>query len=152
MKKIAILGSTGSIGISSLDIIEKNPERFQVVALAAGKNVGLIKKQIEKFQPKYVALKDKENAYKLREVLTVKNNAKILYGEEGLKEVASCAPADMIISAISGAAGLMPTLAAIDAGKDIALANKETMVIAGGIVTKQAKKRGVRILPIYYPP
>lgn len=148
MKKIAILGSTGSIGISALDIIEKNPERFEVVALAAGENVNLMKKQIEKFKPKFVALKNKEMALKLGEILTVKNNIKILYGEEGLKEVASCAPADVVISAISGAAGLMPTLAAIEAGKDVALANKETMVIAGEIVTKKAKKKGIKILPV----
>src|SRR4030043_824484 len=148
MKKIAILGSTGSIGISALDIIEKNPKRFEVVALAAGENVNLMKKQIEKFKPKFVALKDKEKALKLGEILTVKNNIKILYGEEGLKEVASCTAADMVISAISGAAGLIPTLAAIEAGKDVALANKETMVIAGEIVTKQAKQMGIKILPV----
>ncbi len=148
MKKIAILGSTGSIGISALDIIEKNPKRFEVVALAAGQNVNLIKKQIEKYRPKFVALKNKEMALKLGKILTVKNNIKILYGEEGLKEVASCATADMVISAISGAAGMVPTLAAIEAGKDVALANKETMVIAGEIVTKQAKKRGIKILPV----
>jgi 1-deoxy-D-xylulose-5-phosphate reductoisomerase len=148
MKRIAILGSTGSIGISALDIIEKNQERFEVVALAAGQNVNLIKKQIEKFRPKFVALKNKEKAFKLGKVLTKNNNIKILYGEEGLKEIASCAAADMVLSAISGAAGLMPTLAAIEAGKDIALANKETMVIAGEIVTKQARKRGVKILPV----
>ncbi|OGP91669.1 MAG: 1-deoxy-D-xylulose-5-phosphate reductoisomerase, partial [Deltaproteobacteria bacterium RBG_19FT_COMBO_43_11] len=148
MKKIAILGSTGSIGISALDIIEKNPKLFKVVALAAGQNINLIKKQIEKYHPLVVAIKNKENALELGEILTVKNNIKILYGEEGLKEVASCVTADMVISAISGAAGLMPTLAAIEAGKDVALANKETMVIAGEIVIKQAKKRGIKILPV----
>jgi 1-deoxy-D-xylulose-5-phosphate reductoisomerase len=148
MKKITILGSTGSIGSSALDVIEKNPERFQVVALAAGQNVSLLKKQIEKFRPKLVAVSTKKSALKLREALTTKNKVKILYDEKGLKEIASLPAADIIISAISGAAGLMPTLAAIEAGKDIALANKETMVIAGEIVTKRAKKKGVKILPV----
>ena len=148
MKKITILGSTGSIGCSALDVIEKNPERFQVVALAAGKNIKLLKKQIEKFKPKLVAVSTKENALKLREALTAKNKVKIFYGEEGLKEIASFPSADIVISAISGSAGLVPTLAAIEAGKDIALANKETMVMAGEIVTKRANKKGVKIIPV----
>ena len=147
MKKISILGSTGSIGCSALDVIEKNRERFQVVALAAGKNISLLKKQIEKFQPKIVAIDSKENALKLREVLTAKSKVKIFYGEEGLKEIASF-PSAIVISAISGAAGLIPTLAAIEAGNDIALANKETMVMAGEIVTKRSKKKGVKIIPV----
>jgi 1-deoxy-D-xylulose-5-phosphate reductoisomerase len=148
MKKIAILGSTGSIGINALNVIEKNPERFKIVALAAGQNINLINKQIEKFKPKFVALKDKENAFKLGKILKKNKNIKILYGEEGLNEIASCDAADIVLSAIAGAAGLMPTLAAIEAGKDIALANKETMVIAGEVVTKRAKKRRIRILPV----
>ena len=147
MKKISILGSTGSIGCSALDVIEKNRERFQVVALVAGKNISLLKKQIEKFQPKLVAIDSKENALKLREVLTAKSKVKIFYGEEGLKEIASF-PSAIVISAISGAAGLIPTLAAIEAGNDIALANKETMVMAGEIVTKRSKKKGVKIIPV----
>ncbi len=147
MKKISILGSTGSIGCSALNVIEKNPERFQVVALAAGKNIKLLKQQIEKFQPKLVAVGSKDNALKLSETLTVKNKVKILYGEEGLKEIASF-PSTIVISAISGAAGLLPTLAAIEAGNDIALANKETMVMAGEIVISRASKKGVRVIPV----
>ena len=148
MKKITILGSTGSIGCSSLDVIEKNPERFQVAALAAGKNIRLLKQQIEKFKPKVVAVSNKEIAFKLREALTAKNKVKIFYDEEGLKEVASFPSSDIVLSAISGSAGLIPTLAAIEAGKDIALANKETMVMAGEIVTKRAIKKGVKIIPV----
>ena len=148
MKKITILGSTGSIGISALDVIEKNQQCFQVVALAAGKNINLLKKQIEKFKPKVVAVSSKDRALKLREALTAKTKVKIFYDEEGLKEIASFPSADIVVSAISGSAGLMPTLAAIEAGKDIALANKETMVMAGEIVTKRAKKKGVRIIPV----
>ena len=148
MKKVTILGSTGSIGLSTLDIIEKNPQRFQVVALAAGKNINLLKKQIEKFKPKVVAVSTKESALKLREALTSKSKVKIFYDEEGLKEIASFPSTDIVVSAISGSAGLIPTLAAIEAGKDIALANKETMVMAGEIVTKKAKKKGVKIIPV----
>jgi 1-deoxy-D-xylulose-5-phosphate reductoisomerase len=148
MKKVTILGSTGSIGLSALDVIEKNQQRFQVVALAAGKNISLLKRQIEKFQPKLVAVSSKEKAHKLRETLTAKTKVKIFYDEEGLKEIASFPSADIVVSAISGSAGLMPTLAAIEAGKDIALANKETMVMAGEIVTKRAKKKGVKIIPV----
>ncbi|PKN51979.1 MAG: 1-deoxy-D-xylulose-5-phosphate reductoisomerase [Deltaproteobacteria bacterium HGW-Deltaproteobacteria-13] len=147
MKKISILGSTGSIGCSALDVIAKNPERFQVVALAAGKNIRLLKKQIEKFQPGLVAVGSKESALKLGEALTAKSKVKIFYGEEGLKEIASF-PSSMVISAISGSAGLLPTLAAIEAGNDIALANKETMVMAGEIVTQRADKKGVKIIPV----
>jgi 1-deoxy-D-xylulose-5-phosphate reductoisomerase len=148
MKKIIILGSTGSIGCSTLDVIGKNPERFQVVALSAGKNIKLLKQQIKKFQPKVVAVSTKESALNLREALNSKSRVKIFYDEEGLKEIASFPSADIVISAISGSAGLMPTLAAIEAGKDIALANKETMVMAGEIVTKRAIKKGVKIIPV----
>jgi len=147
MKKISILGSTGSIGCSALNVIEKNPERFQVVALAAGENIKLLKKQIEKFHPKLVAVGSKDNALKLSEALTAKSKVRIFYGEEGLKEIASF-PSTIVISAISGSAGLVPTLAAIEAGNDIALANKETMVMAGEIVTKRANKKRVKIIPV----
>jgi 1-deoxy-D-xylulose-5-phosphate reductoisomerase len=148
MKKITILGSTGSIGLSALDVIEKNSQRFQVEALTAGKNIKLLKKQIEKFRPKAVAVSNKETALKLRDSLTKKNKVKVLYDEEGLKEVASFPSADIVISAIAGSAGLIPTLAAIEAGKDIALANKETMVMAGEIVTGKAAKKRVKIIPV----
>ena len=148
MKKITILGSTGSIGLSALDVIGKNPQRFQVVALAAGQNVKLLKNQIEIFKPKIVSVSTKENALKLRQSLNLNNKIKILYGNEGLNETAAFPEADIVVSAISGAAGLMPTLAAINAGKDIALANKETMVMAGEIVNRRAKLKKVKILPV----
>lgn len=148
MKKITILGSTGSIGVNALDVIEKNPERFQVVALAAGGNIKQLKKQIEKFKPSVAYVRTKELACKLRASLTAKNRVKIIYDDAGLKEIASIPSADIVISAISGSAGLVPTLAAIEAGKDIALANKETMVMAGEIVTKIASKNRVRIIPV----
>jgi 1-deoxy-D-xylulose-5-phosphate reductoisomerase len=147
MKKISILGSTGSIGCSALDVIEKNPERFQVVALAAGANIKLLKKQIEKFRPKIVAVGSKDNAFELKKVLEAKNRVKIFYGGEGINEIASF-PSSIVISAISGSAGLLPTLAAIEAGNHIALANKETMVMAGEIVTRRASEKGVKIIPV----
>jgi len=148
MKRITILGSTGSIGTSSLDVIEKNNDKFSVVALSAGRNIDLLKKQIEKFKPKLAAVSSHENAQKLRESLPAKTRIKIVSGKEGLKEVASFHAANIVISAITGAAGLIPTLTAIEAGKDIALANKETMVMAGNIVTAMAKKNGVKIIPV----
>lgn len=148
MKKITILGSTGSIGLSALDVIEKNSQRFQVEALTAGRNIKLLKKQIEKFKPKAVAVSNKETALKLHDSLTSKNKVKVLYDEEGLKEVASFPSADTVISAIAGSAGLIPTLAAIEAGKNIALANKETMVMAGEIITRRAIKKRVKIIPV----
>jgi 1-deoxy-D-xylulose-5-phosphate reductoisomerase len=149
MKKITVLGSTGSIGVSTLDVIEKNPGCFQVVALAAGKNIKLLQKQIEKFRPEIVSVSDAQGANDLRDqLLPSKIKTRIVAHQEGLKEVASFANADIVLSAISGAAGLIPTLAAIDARKDIALANKETMVMAGDIVTKKAKEKGVNILPV----
>lgn len=147
MKKITVLGSTGSIGINALDVIGKNPERFRVVALAAGENIKELKKQIEIFRPKVACVKNKDLAGKLRNSLKAKNVVKIVYDEEGLKEAAAW-PADMVISAISGSAGLVPTVAAIEAGRDIALANKETMVLAGEIVTGMARKKKVKIIPV----
>ena len=148
MKKITLLGSTGSIGLSALDIIEKNPKRFRIAALAASENIQLLKRQIERFKPEMAAVKNKETAVKLRRALRPGTRIRISYDTEGLQETAACSSADIVISAISGAAGLLPTLAAIEAGKDIALANKETMVMAGRIVTRAAAKKNVRILPV----
>lgn len=148
MKKVTVLGSTGSIGVSALDVIEKNPGRFRVAALAAGKNIKLLHGQIDKFRPKIVSVSDLQSAAELRRQIKPGTRTKIVAGPEGLQEVASFAGADIVLSAISGAAGLLPTLAAIEVGKDIALANKETMVIAGGIVTEKAREKGVSILPV----
>jgi 1-deoxy-D-xylulose-5-phosphate reductoisomerase len=148
MKKVTILGSTGSIGVSALDVIEKNPDRFQVVALAARRNISLLHKQIEKFRPEIVAVGDYKEACKLRDILPANLKIKIVGDKEGVNEVASFDAANIVVSAISGAAGLIPTLTAIEAGKDIALANKETMVMAGEIVTRKARERGIKILPV----
>ncbi len=148
MKKIAILGSTGSIGVSALEVVEKNPSSLRVLGLAAGRNVGRLKAQVEKFRPAVVAVMDEAHAVELKEGLGRSDRTEILWGMEGYREVATLSGTSLVVSAIVGAAGLLPTLEAIEAGKDIALANKETMVMAGRIVTERARSRGVRILPV----
>lgn len=148
MKKISILGSTGSIGISTLDVIKKNPDRFKVAALSAGRNVELLKRQIERFKPSVAAVIDRDHADRLKEGLKESSGTEILWDTDGYSEIASLGDVDMVVSAIVGAAGLLPTIAAIEAGKDIALANKETMVMAGPIVTEKAASKNVRIIPV----
>mgnify|MGYP001304151293 CR=1 FL=1 len=148
MKKISLLGSTGSIGTSTLDVIKKNPDRFEVMALSAGRNVELLKKQIECFKPPVAAVIDSDHASRLKDELGKWSKTKILWGVEGYEEIASLANVDMVVSAIVGAAGLIPTVTAVEAGKDVALANKETMVMAGPIVVEKAASRNVKILPV----
>lgn len=147
MKRVTILGSTGSIGVSALDVIAKNPERFKVTALAAGSHVERLAVQIQQFKPSVVAVRTKQDAQNLSKIKGLPK-IEILFDEPGMMQLASHPFSDIVLSAISGAAGLKPTLAAVDAGKDIALANKETMVIAGEIVTKRAKQKKVKILPV----
>jgi 1-deoxy-D-xylulose-5-phosphate reductoisomerase len=149
MKNIAILGSTGSIGVSSLDVIVKNPTRYRVLALSAGKNLKLLKEQIDRFNPEIVSVLNRDYADQLIDMLKHSpSGTKVVWGEEGYREVASLNRVHMVISAIVGAAGLLPTIEAIDAGKDIALANKETMVMAGSLVVEKAKTKGIDILPV----
>jgi 1-deoxy-D-xylulose-5-phosphate reductoisomerase len=147
MKNIAILGSTGSIGTSTLDVVASHASEFAVCALAGGRNVGLLKEQIERFSPCLAAVIDDEHAAELKRMLG-NSRTSILSGPEGYREVASIGDARIVVSAIVGAAGLIPTLEAIDAGKDIALANKETLVMAGGIVLGRAAEKGVRVIPV----
>ncbi len=148
MKRIAILGSTGSIGSNALRVIESNPEEYKVHALAAGRNVELLIRQIEKYHPAAVALAERETAALLKERLHNRGEIEVFSGAEGFSRLVSLNEVDMVISAITGASGLMPTYWAIKAGKDIALANKETMVMAGPIVMELAKKNKVTIFPI----
>jgi len=148
MKKIAILGSTGSIGSTALKIIESNPEEYKVLALTAGRNIGLLMKQIIQFQPIAVAVSEGSLADILRDRLRGYSKTEVLAGVEGFVQLAALEEVDTVISAMSGSAGLIPTYAAIEAGKDIALANKETMVMAGPVIMGHAKERGVTILPI----
>jgi 1-deoxy-D-xylulose-5-phosphate reductoisomerase len=148
MKRIAILGSTGSIGRSSLKVIEAHPEAYQVKALAAGKNMDLLAEQVRKFKPLEAAVFGHEEAESLKKRLDGGVKTRVVSGTEGLIHLATLEEADTVISAITGAAGLVPTYAAIKAGKNIALANKETMVMAGPLVIEQVKRRGVVLLPV----
>lgn len=148
MKKISVLGSTGSIGVNALSVIGDNPAVFQITALAAGKNIGLLKDQIDRFRPVLVSVMDEEDAHRLYDLAKNRMKTKIVWGEEGLREVAAYRGTDLMISAIVGAAGLVPTMDAIEAGTDIALANKETMVMAGSLVIEKALSKSVKILPI----
>ena len=148
MKKITVLGSTGSIGSNSLEVIEANPEKYKVVALGAGRNIDLLSKQIERFEPVAVATLDEDLSRTLRGRIKKKSAMEILSGREGFVRLATLKEADTVISAMTGAAGLIPTYAAIEAGKELALANKETMVMAGPLMMGRARKEGVSILPI----
>jgi len=148
MKNIAIIGSTGSIGANALKVIEANPDRYRVVALAAGTNIDLLLKQIEQFRPLAAAVMDGVLAEDLRRRFKNRLGTKVFVGAEGVTQVATMGEVDTVISAISGAAGLGPTYAAIEAGKNIALANKETMVMAGPLIMRKAESQGVSIVPI----
>jgi 1-deoxy-D-xylulose-5-phosphate reductoisomerase len=147
MKKLAVLGSTGSIGVTTLSIVERFPDRFRVVALAAGKNLEKLKEQVRLFQPELVSITSEADAKDLQAHLPG-FRGEILCGAEGLLAVATHPEADMVMAALVGAAGLPPTLAAIQTGKTIALANKEALVIAGELMTREAKQHGVRLLPV----
>lgn len=145
-KRISILGSTGSIGTQTLDVIAHDPDSYEVEALAAGSNLEVLIKQINRFSPKIVSVATRELA---REVeLAVGGGVKVYYGDEGLLEAAAGTTADMVVTAMVGSVGLKPTLAAIEAGKTIGLANKETLVTAGHLVSEKARNKGVALLPI----
>lgn len=146
MKKIAILGSTGSIGTQTLDIVSKNDD-LQVVGIAAGRNIDLLEKQIRQFSPRLAAVGDKKKAQELK--LRVQDtDCKVVGGMEGLIELAVMEEAEILVTAIVGMIGIRPTVAAICAGKHIALANKETLVTAGHIIMPLAKEHNVKILPV----
>ena len=145
MKKLSILGSTGSIGTQALDIVRNNSD-LKVVAISANKSIELVKEQIKEFSPKLVCIFDKEKAKELKK--EVSGDFEIVSGMEGLLKVATFDEADMVLTAIVGMIGIRPTLAAIEAKKDIALANKETLVCAGKIIINAAKENGVKILPV----
>jgi 1-deoxy-D-xylulose-5-phosphate reductoisomerase len=146
LKRIAILGSTGSIGTQALEVVAANPDRFAVAALAAHHNDRLLAEQLDRFRPALAVMVDGAAAGRLRD--RYDGPARIMAGEEGLMAAATLAEADVVLTSLVGFAGLGPTLAAIEAGKTIALANKETLVAAGELVTAAAKRRGVAILPV----
>ncbi len=145
MKKVTILGSTGSIGRQTLEVIEKLEEDYIIEGLSCGQNIELLKLQIEKFHPSFVCVENKEDALKLREIF---KNIKFLYGEEGLLELASNNDNNVLVVALSGRAGLKPTIAAIKNGINVALANKETLVTAGEIVMQLARQNKIELLPV----
>jgi 1-deoxy-D-xylulose-5-phosphate reductoisomerase len=147
LKKISILGSTGSIGQSTLSVIEKFPEHFTVAALAAGSNVELFEKQVRQFKPSIVSVASERSAEDLKKRCS-DLNVRVFSGVEGMIQVAAAEEADITVSAIVGTAGLVPTMAAMRAGKDVALANKEVLVTAGELVMAECRARGVRILPV----
>ena len=146
MKNIALLGSTGSVGTQTLDVVRINPGRFHVSVLAANRSDAMLEKQIEEFSPEIAVLTDAEAAARLRARYTGKT--KILQGTEGLEEAVRYDSVDTVVTSLMGFAGLRPTMAALDAGKDIALANKETLVVAGELVMRRAKEQGAAILPV----
>lgn len=146
MKKLSILGSTGSIGTQTLEIARNNDD-IDVVALSAGSNIGLLEKQAREFKPELICVYDEEKAKELR-VNIADLNIKVVSGMEGLIEAAVIDRADIVLTAVVGMIGIRPTIAAIKAHKDIALANKETLVTAGHIIMKLAKECGVKILPV----
>lgn len=147
MKSLTILGSTGSIGVNTLDIVSSHPDRFQVKALTAGYNLDLLLTQITACRPDLVAVVSPDDAAQLR-LMVGANGPEILSGVEGLIACATYAGTDMVVSAIVGAAGLVPTMAAIEAGKDIALANKEVLVTAGKLVMQAVDRKKVRLFPV----
>ncbi|MBO5373304.1 MAG: 1-deoxy-D-xylulose-5-phosphate reductoisomerase [Lachnospiraceae bacterium] len=146
MKKIAILGSTGSIGTQTLEIVREQKD-LKVTAIAAGSNIALLEKQVREFKPALVSVWDEQKAAELKTALK-DIQVKVVYGMEGLLEVATEPESEILVTAIVGMLGIRPTIAAIKAGKAIALANKETLVTAGHIIMPLAKKHGVPILPV----
>ncbi len=145
--KISILGSTGSIGTQTLDIVSQNPDELSVVAMSCGSNIDLFEKQIRKYLPKLVSVKDSDLAEELKSRIS-DLSVEVLYGMDGLIAVATFDEADTVLTAVVGMIGVQPTIAAINAKKNIALANKETLVTAGHIIMPLAKEKGVSILPV----
>jgi 1-deoxy-D-xylulose-5-phosphate reductoisomerase len=148
MKTLALLGSTGSIGVNALKFIRQNPESYRVLTLAAGRNIDLLAAQIREFRPRVVAVLNETLAAALKARLPDDTLPHVHFGTEGFTDVATCEGVDTVISAVAGAAGLLPNFMAVCAGKELALANKETMVMAGSLMMAEAGRRGTRILPI----
>ena len=148
MKAITLLGSTGSIGTQTLDIVQHNPDKFRLVGIAAGRNVTLLAEQVRQFKPEIVAIRDESKQAELKDAIAdVDPQPQILAGAGGIVEVARYGDAEAVVTGIVGCAGLLPTIAAIEAGKDIALANKETLIAGGPVVLPLVEKHGVKLLP-----
>ena len=146
MKMISLLGSTGSIGVNALDVVRRNPDRFAVAAMTAGSNVELFAQQVKEFKPSLISVFNSSKLEELKELLKGED-VEILIGEEGTVNVATHSDLSLVVSAIVGSAGLAPSMAAIKSGKDLAIANKETLVVAGELVLREAKGK-VNIIPI----
>jgi 1-deoxy-D-xylulose-5-phosphate reductoisomerase len=148
VKAITLLGSTGSIGTQTLDIVDRNPDKFRIVGLAAGNNVEMLAQQVLKFRPEIVAICNEAKLPELKAALsTLDYRPKLVAGDEGTIEVAAYGDAKSVVTGIVGCAGLLPTIAAIKAGKDIALANKETLIAAGPVILPLVEEYGVKLLP-----
>lgn len=147
LKKLAILGSTGSIGTQALEVVQSNPDKFQVEVLAAGSNADLLIQQSLKFRPNVAVINDVSQLAKVKDAL-LDEGIKVYGGEDALADVVQMESVDMVLAAIVGYAGLRSTLSAVNAGKQIALANKETLVVAGELVTKAAREKGVNLYPV----
>jgi 1-deoxy-D-xylulose-5-phosphate reductoisomerase len=147
VKRVALLGSTGSIGEQTLDVAGRFPDRYRVTGLAAGRQVEKLAEQVRRFRPDVVSVADDDGARELRERLAGDPAPEIHVGDAGLGAVATC-DADLVVSALVGAVGMEPTLAAIEAGRDVALANKEVLVMAGALVLRAVRARGVALLPV----
>ena len=145
VKRISLLGATGSIGIQTLDVLREHPEEFKLVSMSAGRNIELTRKIITEFLPELVSVQEKDDAERLKSDFP---QVRIIFGQEGLVEAAVFHKADILVNAVLGSVGLGPTLQAIRAGKTIAIANKETLVTAGHIVMDEAKRHNVSILPV----
>ncbi|WP_297130646.1 1-deoxy-D-xylulose-5-phosphate reductoisomerase [Terrisporobacter sp.] len=148
MKKITILGSTGSIGTQTLDVARNNKDKFEIVAISANSSVDLLLEQILEFCPKYVAVYDEKSANKLKEMIPKNIDVEVLSGMDGLVKICELEEVDVVLTAVVGMIGLVPTMAAIKSKKTIALANKETLVTAGELVMREARKNNVEILPV----
>ena len=145
VKAITLLGSTGSIGTQTLDIVSEHPDQFRVVGMAAGRNVAMLAQQIRQFRPEIVAIWDKDKLPELKAAIAdLDPQPIVLAGEEGVIEVARYGDSEAVVTGIVGCAGLLPTIAAIEAGKDIALANKETLIAGGAVVLPLIEKYGVK--------
>jgi 1-deoxy-D-xylulose-5-phosphate reductoisomerase len=147
-KSLSLLGSTGSIGKNVLNVVRSFPDRFHIVGLSAGRNIAELAAQVREFQPDCISVADQDLASQLITLLPEEYREKVFWGEEGNKKVATVPAAEMVVSAVVGAVGLLPTLAAIAEGKDIGLANKETLVMAGRLVMEAAREHKVALLPI----
>jgi 1-deoxy-D-xylulose-5-phosphate reductoisomerase len=148
LKNICLLGSTGYIGNNAIEVIKENPEEYRIVALGAGRNIELLCNQIEELKPRFASVVNSKLADKLKAALADSCDTEIVDGPDGYIEIATLPEVDLVVVAMTGASGLLPTYSAIRSGKDIALANKEALVVAGSLLMKEARERSVQIMPI----